>query len=1063
MPPDLRERLQSALGTAYTLDRELGGGGMSRVFVATETRHGRQVVIKVLSPDLAQAMSGERFEREMRLAASLQQANIVPLLTSGEADGLAYYTMPYVDGQSLRARLAQGPVAIPEVLSILRDVARALAYAHAHGTVHRDIKPDNILLSGGTAVVADFGIAKAIQAARTSTETAAYTTAATLTQLGTSIGTPAYIAPEQAAGDPHVDHRADLYAFGCVAYELLAGHPPFHGMPPHKLLAAHMGQPPRPVQELRSDTPTALAALVMQCLAKDVAERPQDAHDLVTALDAVATTSGAGPAVPAHLLAQPFRTRVALAWWSVGLLATYILARAAIVGIGLPDWVLPGALGVVLLGLPAILVTGYVQRTARRVALTTPTLTPGGSPAPQGTLATMAVQAAPHLTWHRTRTAAVVAGVGFVGLVAAAMGMRQAGIGPFASLQATGAFGAREPLVVADFDAVGDTTLGPVIAEAVRADLAQSRAVELVSPAALGGALERMGRARDAALTVAVARELGVREGYKGVVAGEVRQIGASYLVTVRLVSADSGRELASFRRTAKSSDALIATAGQLARELRGKIGESLRSVQRSPTVDKVSTPSLAALRNYTLANQALFQRGDFPEFDRLMTEAIKEDTAFAMAYRRLGIEVSNRGIQFVRAESLLTKAYRYRERLSPYERAMAEGSYFSRGPVEAVDTRKALDAYRRAVDADPAAFGALNNTALMYAMLGEQAPAESLYRAAVALGSATASTYTNLMGQMMTIGRFAAADSVYTRFVAAYPNHPDAVRFPAIRAAMRGQRDSAEATLRAAVAAAGADPARREALSGPLRNVIRLRGRLREAERLQAPALAAAQTRGELAVPVNAALGRANDLALLLGPNDRSRAILDSVLRSGALDRIPFPDRPYSSLVATAALVGDARRAAEFAALSERQLRGSDTTIRQYVHLDRATVAMAAGRFDEASRELDGYGVSVAEWGFARMFRAHLHDRAGQVDSAIVWWERVVGGPMGGPVPWATMIPHGWDRLGSLYEQKGEYEKGIQATEQFLELWKYADPELQPRVREATQRLERLRGKVPR
>src|SRR5512132_642428 len=219
---DLRSRVQQSLSGTYTLERELGGGGMSKVFVADEHRLGRKVVVKLLSPELAASISTTRFEREIRVAASLQQANIVPVLAAGDLEGLPYYTMPYVEGESLRARLGRGPMSIGEAVSILRDVSRALAYAHEHGVVHRDIKPDNVLLSGHTAVVTDFGIAKAIAAA------AAAPTGTTLTQLGTAIGTPAYMAPEQAAGDPDTDRRAEIYSLGCLAYELLAGQSPFH-------------------------------------------------------------------------------------------------------------------------------------------------------------------------------------------------------------------------------------------------------------------------------------------------------------------------------------------------------------------------------------------------------------------------------------------------------------------------------------------------------------------------------------------------------------------------------------------------------------------------------------------------------------------------------------------------------------------------------------------------------------------------------------------------------------------------------------------------------------------
>jgi serine/threonine protein kinase len=267
---DIREQVQAAVGSTYQLERELGGGGMSRVFLATETVLGREVVIKVLAPELAEGLNVERFRREIQLAARLQHPHIVPLLTAGEAGRLPFFTMPFIQGESLRARLARGgELPIGDAVRLLREVAAALAYAHAHGVVHRDIKPDNVLVSGGSAMVTDFGVAKALDAA---TNTA---TGHQLTQLGVALGTPAYMAPEQAAADPATDHRADLYAFGAMAYELLTGEPPFTGRPTQALLAAHAIETPEPIARRRPAVAGPLAELIMRCLEKRPADRPQ--------------------------------------------------------------------------------------------------------------------------------------------------------------------------------------------------------------------------------------------------------------------------------------------------------------------------------------------------------------------------------------------------------------------------------------------------------------------------------------------------------------------------------------------------------------------------------------------------------------------------------------------------------------------------------------------------------------------------------------------------------------------------------------------------------------------
>lgn len=268
------------LGGRYRIDREVGRGGMARVFLARDVKHDRDVAVKIIRDDVAKSLGSERFLREIAIAARLRHPNIVPMYDSGETDGVLYFVMPYEEGPSLRERMSK-PEQLPpaERLSVLRDIARALAYAHDHGVVHRDVKPDNVLLSGGAAVVSDFGIAKAVSAAQAETPDGA------LTQSGARIGTPAYMAPEQGVGDPSTDHRADIYSFGCLAYELFAGKPPFDHTNTHELIAAHVGAVPVPVRQVSEGVPSHVADLIMRCLQKLPADRPQSAHELLAELE----------------------------------------------------------------------------------------------------------------------------------------------------------------------------------------------------------------------------------------------------------------------------------------------------------------------------------------------------------------------------------------------------------------------------------------------------------------------------------------------------------------------------------------------------------------------------------------------------------------------------------------------------------------------------------------------------------------------------------------------------------------------------------------------------------
>ena len=295
---ELREQLQNTIGSAYVIERELPSGGMARIFVAEEVELGRKVVVKVLSGDIGAILSADRFAKEVKLAASLQHPNIVPILRAGTAGDLPYYTMPYISGESVRSRVQHsGPISTPRAISILHDVACALDFAHTSGVVHRDIKPENVLLAGDAAVVIDFGIAKALSAARTDTKETPPSIGGrtTLTIAGTLVGTPAYMAPEQVSGDS-VDARTDIYAWGILAYELLGeGHPFKDKNSAQQQMVAHVTESPPSLARRMPSLPPALVALVMRCLQKNPDDRPQSAREVLDSLAAISAAPQGKP------------------------------------------------------------------------------------------------------------------------------------------------------------------------------------------------------------------------------------------------------------------------------------------------------------------------------------------------------------------------------------------------------------------------------------------------------------------------------------------------------------------------------------------------------------------------------------------------------------------------------------------------------------------------------------------------------------------------------------------------------------------------------------------------
>ena len=1054
MSGSLLTRLQENLGGAYRLERELGGGGMSRVFVAEETRLERKVVVKVLSPELAHDLSAERFEREIRTVAGLQQANIVPVLTAGETDGLSFYTMPFVEGESLRARLARGPLAISEVVGVLKDVAKALSHAHQRGVVHRDIKPDNVLLSGGTAVVTDFGIAKAIAAARRGDRPVADGASAlptgALTQVGTSIGTPAYMAPEQAVGDSGVDHRADIYAFGAMAYELVTGQLVFADRTPQRMLLAHMSEVPRAISTLRADVPEALAALVMRCLAKDPSDRLQSAGDIVNVLETISTGTGAS-AMPPGMFAK------ALAIYAAAFVGVAIAARAAIVGIGLPDWVFPGSLIVMALGLPVILWTGYVQRVTRRAIATTPTFTPGGTPSTtHGTIANIALKAAPHVSWYRTARGGVYALGAFILAVAAFMALRALGIGPFGSLLAAGRLNQRDRLLLTDFRTTNvDSALGRVVSDAVRAGLSGSSAFTLVQPAEVVSALVLMKREPSTRLDAGVAREIAQRSGVKAIVDGDVTGVPGGYIVSIRLVRADSGVELASFRETGDGPRGLIDAADKLARSLRSKVGESLRAVNATPPLAQATTGSLDALRKYSEAVR-LNASGD----NRSITvarEAVALDSTFASGWSVLGATLSNYDGSRSSIDSALSQAYRYRERLPALERDMVIGRYFGLGPGR--DRAKAIAAYEGILERGDSNPVAMINLGEGLRTRREYARAESLNVAAARLGPYAATPLGNAIELQLDQGKLdeAAAtvghlEEVSRRYGV---HHQTLVSFA--RGDYRTFRAIADSAMRV-----GGVLRQRLGLPSALA-LARLDGRLRDYAVLAKDDSASRSVHEPDEKVLEISLHMS-----IKGPSAVGLARLDTAIANVPFRELPMIDRPYLSSAVALARAGNAAKAR--AMLARYQTEMTDTSVRREqvaeLHSTLAEIALAEGKprdaIDEFRRGDVGYdGAPADECGACLFFNlARAYDAAGRPDSAVMYFEKYLATPYylkAEPDADPIRLPAIRERLGQLYESMGNTERAAEEYRAFIDLWKNADPELQPRVADARQRLAKL------
>jgi TolB-like protein len=616
---DIR-RLAESLADRYAIEREIGHGGMATVYVAEDRKHRRPLAIKVLRAELAAALGPERFLREIEIAARLNHPHILPVYDSGEAAGFLYYVMPFVDGETLRDRLnRETQLSVAEAVRLATEVADGLNYAHHHGVIHRDIKPENILLSGGHAVVADFGIARAISEAGGDR----------LTETGITLGTPAYMSPEQGLGQTDIDGRSDLYSLGCVLYEMLAGEPPHSGPTTQAVIAKRMSGTVPSVRTVREAVPEALDMVLTRALARVPADRFATVGELADALNRAA----AGPG----WVAQPTGPLRAMGLYLLTAVAVLAVVKLVATQLGLPWWVVPGAIVLLLVGIPIILGTALIQRGTLSI------------PRPALRL----------LTWRRSIAGGVLA-LGAWGVIVSGYMLSARHAGPVATTR----------LAVLPFPVRGDTTfgyLGDGIVDLLSRNLDGAGTLRTVDP---GTVLSALGRDRSGSVDADRYRAVARRVGAGLYLVGTVHAIGGRLRIQASLYSAaanDPGVALSQLVEEGETGD-VYGVVDRLAAQLLVDRGEAPGPLFETATL---TTRSLAALKSYLTAEQRL--RSGPQGLDSALAglqRAVSEDSTFALAYYRLAVAAGWQGRHEV-AASATRAALRHSDRLAERDRRL--------------------------------------------------------------------------------------------------------------------------------------------------------------------------------------------------------------------------------------------------------------------------------------------------------------------------------------------------------------------------------------------------------
>jgi tetratricopeptide (TPR) repeat protein len=988
---------------------------MAVVYLAEDRKLERRVALKVLRPELAASLGAERFLREIAIAAKLSHPNILTLHDSGRIGGaegmgapdVLYYTMPYVDGESLRDRLRrEGALSVADALAIAREVADALDTAHAAGVVHRDIKPENILFQAGHAVVSDFGIARAVLRAGSEG----------LTEAGIAVGTPAYMSPEQAVATEDLDGRTDVYALGCVLWEMLVGEPPFTGPNPQAVLARHAVGPVPALSATQAALPHELDAVLARALAKQPEGRYATAGELGAALRQVelGEVTAAGRAMLRRELAA--------------LVGVSGLALAAVLyvvfGSGLPYWLLAAA------ALPLLLQAPFVSTAMRRMQRTSGATVTGGRPAARRRVALVGA------------AAVVVVGVGSSATVA----LGTAGVGPLSTLVSQGVLPEHPVIVVADLESPDDDPeLGRMIARGLRDDWMRAESFGVVDQERMDRYVELMRLEPGTTVDRTVAEEIAERAGAEVVLVGSIDRVGAAYQLAVRVVAVPAGEQLLADREYAGSDDEIIAARDRLSDRLQRALGESLSDLRHRPALHEVTTESLAALRAYN-SSAVSFQEGDLAEAIRRLEEAVALDPSFTAAHRLLSVYYVWTG-ELRHARESRSRACAVRDRLARSERenlAFQCILWVEGRPDEAV--RLAEEVVRRTPE--DSHIPATN----MLMWLGQweraarvaeqdlrafQRRADSLVAAGEPRPRVAFVYIGNFHAALVASRRFDAADSLS----ATVDDRVQRLLMRMRSAFARRDYELADALLDSTRAA---DDRPRD--WGRARIAL-ARGRIAVAQSIlpSVDPWRASTVRVDVATWLRRDTTAARVLMLDLG---------EPVAESLDEERLLW-------LVRALAHIGAAERARMLMDLYEERFPADARNAFFTYGLAQADISAAENRALEAiGRYRAAFDERHDQPSFDEGWDTYFHigrafEAADMPDSAITAYERAVAHP--GTLNDYIVFALATERLAHLYDARGDTASAVEHYRMLAHVWKDADPELQPRVATARNRMRAL------